>query len=461
MLYQGWNFEKTLLIRSPYPRERKREFIDVGLAVASASAGNLSNDVRVVVKPAWNQIGEELPFQTYDIVNHGEVTTFRVAFEVDLPAKSTQRIGVLYDNPNALKPKYESPMVVGRSDDARVIDTPFFRMEIGVGNGQLRRLEKKSRVLEYAHRKNLMPDDAVSPGVVVTLAEPKRGGTVQQTTLSAANWSDDSTLETRSGSFFASFKRKGRLVSETGLQRDDFPIVETHYKVLANKPYFLVHTTLRFPRDVFVSGIQTGHLLVNSRAFSHYAFRPVTPSLPDTDVEEVGHILVENEFVKDLPEGNVFAGFLPHDLAWHGFVNTIKRPDFRFRHALTEIRLRSTSSCLDGTAAPSYRKATYLHRTNGALGCFRASVRIKKPHADNLVAIPAGTVYEETSVVLISDWDEDKASLRETDELGRRLNNPVAVTAHPRLLEGPVPQPKFELTPQGDLAENYLKSGVR
>ena len=458
MKYQGWNLEKTLLICSDCPYDRNDEFIDAYAAVETRSARTLSSDVRVVLKPAWNRLGQEVPCQVYNIQDHGSITTFRIAFMADIPAHATQRVGILYDNPRAVKPTYETDFSVSGDGCGYTVEDRHYRTHTDPRSGQIDAVCIKLPVLEYTHVKCLTPATQPQGGVNVLLAD--RTAPADVNAAHAALWREPETTCVQ-GPLFFSMVRRGRLAPAGRPITDHSPSLEMAYKFFAGQPYFLVSSRLEFHEDTPVYGIHHDWITVNQACFSHYCFRPVTPSLPATDVEEAGHILVAPEYTQGLPPGVIFGGFLPYDLAWHGFISTIRKRDFRFDYALTGIRLRSEAHS-PGGPAPHYRAATYVRHDSGLLSWFRAPVYVKKQNtADNIITIPRGTVYAESNAVHVGEWDEKKHWLNDIEALGRRMNRPLSISQHPHFLAGPVPPEKPEWLPCGQFSHFYDKAGVR
>jgi hypothetical protein len=458
MKYQGWNFEKTLLIRSDSPFDRFNEFIDVSVTVETQCSHTLSRDLRVVMKPAWNRFGRELPSQVYDIRNHGAATTFRVAFIADIPAHSTQRVGILYDNPDALKATYETDLLVTAEGGAHTVENRHYRMHTDPCSGQLDAVFIKIPVLEYTHVKCLTPAHHPQGGVQVIFADPSAPASVKFAT--AAMWHQSETTCVQ-GPLFLSLSRSGRLVPEGQTAADRHPSLEMRYRFLADQPYILISSRLEFHEDTPVYGIYNDWITVNKSCFSHYCFRPVTASLPDTDVEEAGHILVAPEYTQGIPPGLIFGGFLPYDLAWHAFISTFRKQDFRFDYALAGIRLHE-ASLAPGGAAPMYRAATYLSHDADKLSWFRAPVYVKKQDCiDNIITIPRGAVYAESYALHLGEWDEKKNWLNHVEALGKRLNQPLTITQHPCFLGGPVPPEQDENPALGNFSHAYKKAGVR
>jgi hypothetical protein len=452
MQYQGWNFEKTLLVSSP-AGPRTHQHVDVCIPVDSRSAGSLERDVRVILKKDWNQLDREIPSQVYQVSQHGGVTTCRVAFTMDVPAQDAQRVGVYYDNPAAAPPAYQSPLDVRGNGLGYIVKTPHYTVETDPATGQIKTIDGRFSV-PSSDARFIRYTDLLQEGAAVTFAV-EDGRDVGPARASAAKWTEPEIVEDVRGPVFFKQTRRGKLMYP-GCQRPELcPDLDICYKFFAHQPYFLVYTRLSFPADTKVFAIYTGMLAVNRARYTHYTFRPVSANLPDTDMEEMGHILVDPAHTADLPHGSAFSDLLPYDLAWHAFIN-VKHGS---AHAISCIQLHQAA----GPAAvsfPFYRSATYLMRDETTLCGLRAPVYVAvRNRSENAVTIPAGTVLENLDAIACDLFDRDWGN--RTDDLGRKLNTPVRVDVHPRLMAGPVPPEPFEPLPCGARGDAYRRFGVR
>lgn len=454
MRYQGWNFEKTLLVEERANLARQGELVDVRLAVESDRAANVERDARVVLKKDWNVLDREVPSQVYRVRRYGGTTTFRVAFHLDLGPGVRQRVGVRYDNPAASGAAYETDLEVEGAGLGYKVETPFYAVETDARSGQLRTVTGKVAEEGGTALHRLAPAGRTQPGNVVIFAV-EEGGACRAAAVTAADWDRPEVVEETRGSIFFSQTRRGRLVAPNADSRRAWPELEIAYRFFAQLPYFLVYSRLTFPEDTGVFGVYNDVVLVDRAPFSHYTFRPVSPGLPLTDVEEMGHILVDPAWTSDLPAGLAFSGFLPYDLPWHAFINMHPLRE----HAFTGIQLRSAMHSPGGEPV-TYRPATYLLREQASLQWFRAPIYVEtRDRRENVVVVPAGTVYEDLHALSPSGWDQ--AWGQRTDALGRQLMNPLEVSAHPVYLGEPAPAEEFEVLPFGRRADAYLRAGVR
>jgi hypothetical protein len=452
MQYTGWNFEKTLLVRSPSgPRER--ELIDVRIPLDGRSARNLERDVRVILKKDWNLLEREIPSHVYGIEHHGAIATCRVAFVMDVPAFQPQRVGVYYDNPDAPAPRYESPLQMSGSPLGGSVNTPFLTAAFDDHSGQIRTLTGRFDVPSIDPLR-IPFFDRVQEHVAVLFAVQDGHGNCRAEWASPAAWDKPAISQDIRGPIFVKLVRRGKLAWPGCPAVDQCPDCQIAYKFFAHQPYFLVYTRVTFVARTDVFGIRIGGMSVDRDRYTHYTFRPVSPSLPETDIEEMGHILIDSEHTAGLPNGSVFSGLLPYTIAWHAFLRAKKGMDC----GLAAIQLRHTIST-PRIDFPYYRSATYLLREPDAVSCTRAPVYTKVQRPENLVRIPAGTVIDHLDAVVCDRFDMDWGN--RTERLGKRLNDPPQVAVHPRFMLGDVPPEAYEPLPYGQRGDAYRRFGVR
>jgi hypothetical protein len=186
----------------------------------------------------------------------------------------------------------------------------------------------------------------------------------------------------------------------------------------------------------------------------------VSPSLKPTDIEEMGHVIIDPVSTGGLPAGNVLSGFIPYDCAWHSFIH-ITKGGWASQYAVTGINLRSTAAVADGRPPARYRAATYLFREDGAVLWFRAPVYVKRrDRRENIVTVPAGSAYRETDALVFGHWNAEGWA-QEIEALGRRLNTPLAVSTHPAMPGRVEPAAHGACFEYGERRDAYLRAGVR
>lgn len=452
MQYQGWNFEKTLLIRSAAGR-RCGDLIDVGIPLDPRSAGNLQRDIRVVLKKDWNLLDREIPSQVYDIRHHAGVTTCRVAFVMDVPAGQPQRVGIFYDNPSAPAPVYQSPLEMTGGPLGGTVKTPFLTAVFDERSGQLKTLTGRFDI-PSGDPLYVPCFDRVQDHAAVTFAVQDAAGNCRAEYASPVQWDKPEITEDIRGPVFIKLTRQAKLSWPNCPSPDRCPTCRITYKFFARQPHFLVNTRLAFPEDIDVFAVQIGTLSASADRWTHYTFRPVSPNLPETEVEEMGHILIDPQHTGGLPVGPVFSDLLPYDLPWQAFIRVKKNPEA----GLAAVQLRHSVTTPAGPF-PYYRHATHLLRHPDGVSFTRAAIHVKNHRPENIVTIPAGTALENLDAILCDRFDMNWGT--RTDALGKHLNNPPEIAAHPRFMLGQVPPEDYEPLPYGQRSDAYRRHGVR
>jgi len=454
MKYKGWNFEKTLLISSDDSIDRQGVLVDAFVTVPAEYAGNVPNDIRVVLKKSWNEIDRELPSQAYGVERKDGVASFRVVFSLDLPPHGNARVGVYYDNPSAEKPVYQSDFTLrydggpGFSAESR-----YYRARADEGSGQIDSLTMKTSRKEYTYPKTLLAENRPLPGAAVIFAV-KKNASWRAESVALADWNAPEIVRKEQGPLFFALTRKGVLPVPEGALCETPPAVTATYTFPAGEPVILMDTEIFFPGEAAIFGLQGGSVRVQSDKFSHFTFRPVTKTFPRTEIEEMGHVLVDPALTKDLPEGNVMASLLPSDLAWHAFIRIYKGSRAN-QYALTSINLEARAE------GPVYRQACYLFREGESLLACRAPVYVKRTdRKENIVRVPAGSRYVFRDALHLGMWDPEKWAIG-VEDLGRRLNNPLAIKAFPKIAGRIEPDETPAVFSAGTRKAAYDCAGVR
>jgi len=406
--------------------------------------------------PDFSQILNcRLPCQVYQIKNHGKQTTFRVAFLGDLPASGKQRYGVYYDNPKANKPIYQSQLSLSGKGLAREIENDHYQIQIDKITGQFSSIFCKLYKYEGMYPRPIW-DGGLQPGPTIILAELKNKESAEGITITAANLGPPDSFEIIEGPVFLELRKKSQFKTSAKSSVQTLPELEMSYKFIENLPYFLMGSKITFKQDTPVFGLRNEMLTFDQNWFTHYTFRPVTPSLPDSDWEEMGHLIVDPQYTKDVPDGNQLSEFLPYNMAWHSFINIQKS----YQLGVTSIRLSESFIGPDGPIE-HYRSGTFMEKTAGKLTCYRAPIYVKNhSHPDNAVIVPKGTVFEEINAVHFSSWDHIHWS-HEIEAIGKALNSPPSIKCFPHHLGEQPPDEIEGLLPKGNFSNRYLKAGLR
>ncbi len=419
--YVAWKYAAEVQVRNTGPRERLREVIDVGLRLPASRAGNLKGDARVVLKRGYDELVREVPFQIYDIATSGGYTTCRVAFCADLPANSSQRFAVFYDNPAARAPVFEPMVRLVRSAGSLAVRTPFYAAEFDEETGQcvgLKSLVAPGGTLyaEPADHRGGSPWPLPSVSVPALETEENRPEALR---LAKASGDGEEILE---GPVFAAVRGRRHFLGKAG---EAPAALDFAYVFYAEAPHFVVGTAVSFLRDTNVYSLETNALGADQALLTHYLFRPVTPTFPLTEIEEVGSVMVDTATRKGYPDGDLLAGMLPADLAWNAV------SDIDSGLTATGFNLLRKDSAPNRHAA-NYRASTRARLREGWVEWSNAPVYVTaRERLSDAILVSQGTVFRSAQAVALSNF-KDGDWRAKTDDYGRRLNTPMEINIYPR-----------------------------
>jgi hypothetical protein len=419
--YTSWKYAAEVQVRNVSTFERLQEVVDVGLRLPANRTANLENDARVVLKEKFDELVREIPFQIYDIKTEGDYTTCRVAFYADLPPNGFRRFAVFYDNPKAARPIFERRIKIERPADKLSVETPFYSIVLEESTGQCVQLLSKIPKTQtiYAQPENGRPGSPFPLPAVSVPALQTEENRPQALRLAEVPGDRDEILE---GPVFSAVKGQRNLLGASG---DALASVKFTYIFYANVPHFVVETALTFLRDAAVYSVETNTLGADQGLWTHYLFRPVTPTFPLTEIEEVGSVMVDTTTRKGFPDGDLLAGMLPADLAWQSLGNI----DNGF--SVTGIHFFSQDSSPD-SAVPYYRLSTRARLRQGWVEWSNAPIYVTaKDRLSNAVQVHKGTIFNEAQAVYFSDM-KDGDWRAKTDDYGRRLNTKMDIKIYPK-----------------------------
>lgn len=403
---------------------RPNTLLAVKLRIPTRHAATIGKDLRVVAKPAWNRYGAELPHQIYDLKEEREMTSVSIAFRADLEPGKQNRFGFVYNNPDALPVRYPNELTLVKKDGLGFfIDALDYQIEVGEKDGLLDSIMMKMHYLEGTFPKQIVTPAVAHKGVRVLLQTEK--GPLE---LSEAHPLEAKIVRMEEGPIFTRMTKVCRLGAE-GLSQvpEGSPELETDYLFYPGQPYYTVRTRLHFPCAAKVYRVAHDSMTVKNSMFSHYTFRPVSKCLPERDLEEMGHVLIDPNYTAEIPDGPLMGGLIPEDIAWHAFIRTHKGSRVS-RYAYTRISLTAPDE-----AVPSYRAATILEKSDarGTVTADRYPVYVRNTGlADNALAVEAGTVWERSDLHYIRKWDEEHYA-DVVEKLGRDMNQAPMVEIHP------------------------------
>ena len=445
--YTHWKYAAEIQVRNPESRQRLREVVDVGLRLPVHRTANLSNDARVVLKRAFDELAEEIPFQIYAIATRGDYTTCRVAFYADLPPNGFQRFAVFYDNPEAVHPVFPRRVTLESASGKLTVETPFYAAAFDEDSGQCVALQSKIAPggTVYARPADGRAGSAFPlPGIAVPALATEAN---RPLALRLAKAGDDGDRRL-DGPVFAAVTGRRHFLAAGG---EAPAAVDFTYLFYAEAPHFVVRTSVSFLRETDVYSIEANTLGADQRRLTHFLFRPVTPTFPLTEIEEIGSIMVDPASRAGYPDGDLLAGMLPADLAWQAVA------DIDGGFAVTGFQLFRHDSSPDGHV-PYYRASTRARLRQGWVEWSEAPIYVTaQDRLSEAVRVPRGAVYEAAEAVAFSNFRQGDWRAA-TDDYGRQLNTRMEIKVYPRgtgLADGEADFPHY-----GERADAYLR-GIR
>jgi hypothetical protein len=436
--YAGWNYAAEIIIDNPDPFPREKAFVDAELSVPSERAGHIPKDIRTVLKHGFDSLLAELPSQVYAIHSRAGLTAFRIAFFVDIPANAQQRVAVFYDNPVADPPDYASKSWSWKSFAGQLqVATALYEAVLDRGTAAITEL----KYLPANGRKISSPVPAGLCGL--TLAAEKEGKClVEEASVLPGNTAGDSLCL---GPVFAAVSGKRFIAFNPA---DTVAQLVFSYSFYAEAPFYLIRSRITFLKPVLAFEVRNRSLSFSQSNFTHYLFRPVTPTLAVTETEEIGCVMIDSSHRAGSGEGfDLMAGMVPADAAWTGLMNM----DDHF--AVTIFNLGRHVS------GNQYREALRARLFQGSALLCDAPVHMQNRGQCGLaVTIARGSSYETLDAVHFSAWDNGPWRGR-IDGEGRALNRPLKISVYPKSTSLILNDTLFP-PPTGCRANAYLR-GVR
>ncbi|MBL8027892.1 MAG: hypothetical protein JNL74_15830 [Fibrobacteres bacterium] len=439
----GWCHESTVLIENNSPYERINEFVEVKLTVSNRQVTDPVREVRVIFKTAWNNWEKLIPCQVAGVQPSGETISFRVSFFADVPANGTARYGIVYGN-RAAEPQQEKLALYVRDKKERIeIDNPGYVVSVDKKSGQLSQIIYKYFRTGFLIPVELTPATLIQPGVSIQTDDGK-----WLTAAEAAPYS----VETESGA--VCYKHAVmRDLKESGIK------VSTEMIFPASQPFVNIKEKIFFGKSTSVFNIKTAGHRFPAGIYSHFTFRPVTkPALKKTEVEEMGHLLIDPMYSGNLPNGTMVSGFMPLLMPWTAMSNIHRNKWYTQVRYMLDWNVKN----VNGSTVPEYRAATYLFKEDDFYESALMPVYTKNTNdKKNCTVIPAGTEISYEIMVAFSPFEEVVWG-KKTDQIGRVLNSPLNVSVYPRFVNAAGEWEDHSVTTfAGKRNCDYQTSGVR
>lgn len=440
--FAAWKYASEIQARNPTPYDRPAAIIDAELILPADRTANLRNDIRVVEEAGFGALEKEMTFQVYAIRPEGANTVCRVAFAADLPPNGFERFAVFYDNPQAAAPDLPAGVDLRREGGRIEISARRYRLALDAATGQVLRLATKipaDRELTAADE-----DEGAAAFPLPAVLAHFDGGT---RALRFAGPSDGDRIT--AGPVFTWLRGTRSLAGPAG---EALGTVTFDYVFYPNAPHFIVREAVHFAGPAQIERLELSSLAAAQSNFTYFMFRPVTPTFPLTEVEEVGSVLLDPALRLGFGTGDLLAGMLPPDLAWVSLANAPGG------YAVTSFQLDRRSGSVGGTAAPTYRASTRARANGRIVAWSNAPIYVAAAERGSAAQpVARGDWYEQTQAIYFSDWDSDEWRAR-TDAYGRGLNEPPQVVVYP--LTRLAGAPEAGAPHYGTRASAYLR-GIR
>ena len=178
--YGAWSFCKRLDLTNSLPVARHPEPIEADVEFYADQVSDLVREVRVVAVVSSSDASlREIPSQVCSATTAENVASCRLFFHAELGPGETKTYLILYGNPAAPAPRYETDLEVSGEEYALDVENEFYRIELAKTMGHLKNITFKQG------------DTVLNKGVSVEGAY--RGHGVESSIHHNPDWSDEHT----------------------------------------------------------------------------------------------------------------------------------------------------------------------------------------------------------------------------------------------------------------------------
>lgn len=309
----AWKNYKSLVLTETAGIDRKNEPVDIVLAFYADEAKTLKNDLRVVAFDPDTKVLTEVPSQAYDIkydVIEGDqldpkaspytrstwavpiwvpTTTARIAFQADVPAKSSRIYLIYHNNPHAKEPNYQS---------ALSMKGPAPGLTFDKATGKVREVPA---VIENEKIKIGLHPHSGALNELTLKSKPNAMLYHKMETNGSVHWAPEAYPPPRPWTHTSdwmqpSFQAWHGPVVVTTMAKAPLPVIPEvdaaiSYKVYRNLPYILTTTSTRVNEPLAVQAMRNGEVVFKRELISHLAwFDPVENKVRTVELDKMADL---------------------------------------------------------------------------------------------------------------------------------------------------------------------------
>ena len=139
----GWRYAKRLVLANDTDDERHREPIEADVDFHAGHIADLGREVRVARVEGDAGPLKEVPSQVHPIGREDQTLRCRLLFLADVAARGSVTYLVLYGNPEAPEPAYDTDLIVGGQGYALEVENEHYRAVLSPLSGNWKSLAPK------------------------------------------------------------------------------------------------------------------------------------------------------------------------------------------------------------------------------------------------------------------------------------------------------------------------------
>ena len=148
----GWQYAKRLVLENDTAHDRRGEPVEADVDIHAAHITDLGREVRVARLHSETGPIEVVPSQVYLMDREDELLRCRLFFLADVAAGGSATYLLLYGNPEAPEPCYDTDLKVSGEGHALEVENEYYRAVLGKMNGNWKNHYSKRGPAELVNR---------------------------------------------------------------------------------------------------------------------------------------------------------------------------------------------------------------------------------------------------------------------------------------------------------------------